>query len=33
MVGKYNTKQRKSFFFIAGLQEKLNIVESNEKNH
>ena len=33
MVGKYNTKQRKSFFFIVGLQEKLNIVESNEKNH
>ena len=33
MVGKYKTKQRKSFFFIVGLQEKLNIVESNEKNH
>ena len=33
MVGNYNTKQEKSFFFIVGLQEKLNVVESNEINH
>ena len=33
MVGKYNKKQGKSFFFIVGLQKKLNIVQSNKKNH